>query len=247
MDGMVLVNAGSGQAGIVEQFAKAFESMGAGWVMWLLIVLSVLSVAVMIERAIYFATHTLGAVGEQAKEKLAAGDLEGAVQLVGDKHGLEAEVVRQGVKAAPQGPESVEKIVQKVLVEQRLRYDRFLSYLGTLGNNAPFIGLFGTVLGIISAFAELAKNAKAGSMTSGSGNVMAGISEALVATAVGLLVALPAVAVGNAFNRWTKTIMARGEALGLALASHLTSMPPEGGDQPKDHGGPVSLPRAAGK
>lgn len=233
-----------GNANIVEQFASAFESMGAGWVMWLLIVLSVLSVAVMIERLVYFATHSLGGLGEDVKRKLVAGDLEGAVQAVGERRGLEAEIVRQGVKAAPQGPDSVEKIIDKVLVEERLHYERFLSYLGTLGNNAPFVGLFGTVLGIISAFSELAKNAKAGSMTSGSGNVMSGISEALVATAVGLLVALPAVAVFNGFGRWLKTIMARGEALGLALSSHLTSVPAEA--EHKEPTGPVALPRAAG-
>lgn len=211
---------------IVDRFAVAFEAMGAGWVMWLLIVLSVLSVAIMIERAVYFATHTLGDVSDLSK-KLQAGDLEGAAKDVADKRGLEAEVVRQGVAASPLGPASVEKVVEKVIKEERLKYERFLSFLGTLGNNAPFIGLFGTVLGIISAFAELAKNAKAGTMTSGGSNIMAGISEALVATAVGLLVALPAVAMFNVFGRWLKTIASRGEVLGDALAAHLEAAPEE--------------------
>lgn len=210
-------------ANIVDQFSVAFESLGAAWVMWLLIGLSVLSVAVMIERAIYFATHSIGDVGPLA-ERLQKGDLEGAAKDVSSRRGLEAEVVRQGVAAASLGPASVEKVVQKVLKEERLRYERFLSFLGTLGNNAPFIGLFGTVLGIISAFAELAKNAKAGTMTSGGSNIMAGISEALVATAVGLLVALPAVAMYNVFSRWLKTIALRGEVLGDALAAHLESL-----------------------
>jgi biopolymer transport protein ExbB len=213
-------------ANIIDQFAVAFEAMGAAWVMWLLIVLSVLSVAVMIERALYFATHSLGDVTALA-DKLQKGDLEGAAKDVEKKRGLEAEVVRQGVAAAPQGPASVEKVVQMVIKDQRLKYERFLSFLGTLGNNAPFIGLFGTVLGIISAFAELAKSAKAGSMTSGGSNIMAGISEALVATAVGLLVALPAVALYNVFARWLKTIAARGEVLGDALAAHLESVSDE--------------------
>lgn len=226
---------------IVGQFSSAFEALGAAWVMWLLIGLSVLSVGVMIERVIFFMTHQLGPVREEVREKLKTGDLAGAVSAVGDKRGLEAEVVRQGVKAAAQGPESVEKVVEETIVIERLRYERWLSYLGTLGNNAPFIGLFGTVLGIVSAFAALAQNAQSGSMTSGSSNIMDGISEALVATAVGLLVALPAVAAFNAFSRWLKTIVARSEALGLALESHLTALPDDGAD------GAVNVARTAAK
>lgn len=234
---MVLAN-----AQLIDQFSHAFQTMGATWVLWLLIVLSILSVAVMIERAIFFATHSIGDVDHVARQ-LAAGELDAAVQAVGDKRGLEAEVVRQGVKAAPLGPDAVEEVVQAVIVRERLRYERFLAYLGTLGNNAPFIGLFGTVLGIIDAFAALADNAASGSMTSGSSNIMHGISEALVATAVGLLVALPAVAVFNAFGRWLKTIIGRSEALGHALAAHLKALPPEPGEQAQN----VGLARAANK
>ena len=159
--------------------------------------------------------------------KLAAGDLDGAVRLVGDRRGLEAEVMRQGAKAAPRGPDAVEEMVEATIVRERLRYERFLSYLGTLGNNAPFIGLFGTVLGIVDAFAALAVNAQAGAVTEGAANIMTGVSEALVATAVGLLVALPAVAMNNVFGRWLKTILARGECIGHALASHLKTVAPE--------------------
>ena len=79
---------------------------------------------------------------------------------------------------------------------ERLALEKRLGILGTLGNNAPFIGLFGTVLGIIKAFADLAQNqGPAGRRWS-----CAGISEALVATAVGLLVAIPAVIAYNIFQ-----------------------------------------------
>lgn len=227
---------------IVGQFSAAFEAMGAAWVMWLLIVLSVLSVAVMIERCVFFLSHQLGGVRDEVREKLKTGDFEGAVKLVADKRGLEAEVVRQGVKAAHQGSDSVERVVEETIVLEKLRYERWLSYLGTLGNNAPFIGLFGTVLGIVSAFSELAKNAASGSsMTDGSGGIMGGISEALVATAVGLLVALPAVAAFNAFGRWLKTVVSRSEALALALESYLTALPEDGS------AGPVGVARPAAK
>ena len=205
---------------IVQRLAEIFRHLGAGWVMWLLIGLSVLSLAVMIERALFFARHSFGGVDELVR-KLAGGDLDGAVKLVGDRSGLEAEVLRAGAKAAPRGAEAVEEMIEATVLSQRLRYERFLSFLGTLGNNAPFIGLFGTVLGVVEAFAALALNAHAGAVTEGAANIMSGVSEALVATAVGLLVALPAVAVNNVFGRWLKTMIARGEIVGHALVSHL--------------------------
>ena len=211
---------------IIEKLGVIFRNMGAGWVMWVLIALSIMSVAVMIERSFYFSRHSFGGV-DALLRRLAEGDLDGAVGLVADHRGLEAEVMRQGAGAAPRGAEAVEEIVEATIVRGRLRYERFLSFLGTLGNNAPFIGLFGTVLGIIEAFAALAINAKAGVVTEGAANIMTGVSEALVATAVGLLVALPAVAVNNIFGRWLKTIVARSECIGHALASHLKSVSPE--------------------
>ena len=80
--------------------------------------------------------------------------------------------------------------------------------LGTLGNNAPFIGLFGTVIGIIQAFHDLSSNPEGGPSV-----VMAGISEALVATAVGLLVAIPAVIAYNGYQRMVKRRLSNAEAM----------------------------------
>nr|HPH69567.1 MotA/TolQ/ExbB proton channel family protein [Kofleriaceae bacterium] len=75
-----------------------------------------------------------------------------------------------------------------------------------LGNNVPFIGLFGTVLGIIKAFDDLkSKSAEAESL------VMGSIAEALVATAVGLLVAIPAVIAFNYFSRRLKVVLSSAD------------------------------------
>jgi biopolymer transport protein ExbB len=230
---MGLTNA-TGNEPIIEQLAAIFRNMGVGWVMWLLIALSILSVAVMIERAVFFTRHSFGDI-DAIVRKLAEGDLDGAVQLTAGRRGLEADVLRQGAKLAARGADSVEEMVEATIVRGRLRYERFLFILGTLGNNAPFIGLFGTVLGIVEAFAALAANAQNGAVTQGSANIMSGISEALVATAVGLMVALPAVAIHNVFGRWLKTIIARSECIGHALSSCLkavssdpTVVPPAG-------------------
>jgi biopolymer transport protein ExbB/biopolymer transport protein TolQ len=80
--------------------------------------------------------------------------------------------------------------------------ERGTTMLGTLGNNAPFIGLFGTVIGVIIAFQNLSSNQGNAAM----GSVMAGIAEALVATAVGLFVAIPAVVAFNVIQKRTGEI-----------------------------------------
>jgi len=98
---------------------------------------------------------------------------------------------------------------------ERLKMERGLAFLGTLGNNAPFVGLFGTVLGIIRAFRDLATNT-----IEGSSAVMAGIAEALIATAVGLLVALPAVALFNYFQRLIRTQVVASEAMTRVVLAH---------------------------
>ena len=101
------------------------------------------------------------------------------------------------------------------LSEERLSLERRITFLGTLGANAPFIGLFGTVLGIISAFHNLAGNVKGGPSV-----VMSGISEALVATALGLLVAIPGVIAYNYFVRRVKRIMVQAENFTRFVASY---------------------------
>lgn len=193
----------------------------AEWVLWLLVVLSVISIALMLERAVYFSRHALPN-SEQLAVQLARGELDQVRAAVADKPGMEAAVLREGLAAAPQGPEAVEAVIASALARERPQYERFLVFLGTLGNNAPFVGLFGTVLGIIKAFHDL------GRMQQGGGSamqqtVMGGISEALVATAVGLAVAIPAVVAFNAFNRRLKTLTSRTQSLGHALVATLRS------------------------
>ena len=111
--------------------------------------------------------------------------------------------------------DAVESAMLGAKARVRLRLERNLAFLGTLGANAPFIGLFGTVLGIIKAFKDLA-----GNQSGGIAIVMAGISEALVATAVGLMVAIPAVIGFNYFQGKVRKSLARVDAIAhLVLAS----------------------------
>jgi biopolymer transport protein ExbB len=175
-------------------------------------------VALMLERTVYFATHRLPNSDELAV-RLARGDHEAVRQAVEGQRGMEAAVVREGLAAADRGADTVEQVVASTLARERPRYERYLSFLGTLGNNAPFVGLFGTVLGIIKAFHDLGAAGVKGAAIQQT--VMAGISEALVATAVGLAVAIPAVVAFNAFNRQLKTLTSRANALAFALVGSL--------------------------
>lgn len=103
----------------------------------------------------------------------------------------------------------LEQLARDALLRSKLAWEKNLSILATIGNNAPFIGLFGTVLGIIKAFHDLSQQAAA----TGAQGVTSGISEALVATAVGILVAIPAVFAYNMFQRRVKNAVAQAEAL----------------------------------
>ena len=100
----------------------------------------------------------------------------------------------------------------------KLAMERNLAFIGTVGNNAPFVGLLGTVIGIIQAFHDLDQSG--GQVSAG---LMSSVGEALVATAIGLLVALPAVACFNFFVRLIRGRIARGNALGATVLAYLKS------------------------
>lgn len=201
----------------MTQKLLAITQLGAEWVLWLLIALSLASVAIMIERALFFFTRRLPGADATAA-LLLRGELAAAAQAVEGRPGMEAEVVRAAVEHAARGADAVEEVVAGRIERARLDYERRLAFLGTLGNNAPFIGLFGTVLGIIRAFVDLAANPGG---AGGASTVMAGISEALVATAVGLFVALPAVVMFNLYTRWLRRAAQRSTMMGHAIGAFL--------------------------
>jgi len=175
-----------------------------------LLILSIACIAIATERLIFLAlTNTpRQALGQAIEAFFANGDVSAFQSKLGKLKGTEARVILAGLERVDAGSESVEKAMIGTATAERMKMERGLFVLATVGSNAPFIGLFGTVLGIIQAFNDLAK-----SQHEASEAVMAGISEALVATAVGLLVAIPAVVLYNAFNRWVKTRLGRTDSL----------------------------------
>jgi biopolymer transport protein ExbB len=197
--------------------------IGAEWVLWLLIALSLYSVAVLADRIILF-TRTRERIVELEPiltRALGKGDLEAARSEV-RRDSFVRNVIRAGLDAIAGGkrdPGTVEQAMLGAMARERARYEARLTPLGTIGNNAPFIGLFGTVLGIIQAFHQMGK--MDASQAASNQVVMSAIGEALVATGVGIMVAIPAVA---AFN-WAKSSIAgrlkHAESLMRAVLSGL--------------------------
>jgi len=213
---------------LVEWLQRVITDLGAGWVMWLLVGLSVISVAIMLERAWFFYSlrDDIGLLAKKLRGALRDNDFEAAKQLLDTSPSAEAAVVAAGLAEANRGARAADEAMKGASALQRMRLERRLAYLGTLGNNAPFIGLFGTVVGVVRAFEALGReDAAAAAATAAAGmapqQVMAAIAEALVATAIGLLVAIPAVAMYNVYMRKSRSILANTEALTHVLLSHL--------------------------
>jgi biopolymer transport protein ExbB/TolQ len=182
---------------------------GSRWVLWLLIFLSIAAVAVVIERLWFFARARRNR--QQVADMLAALRDKGpaaARRALGEAGSMEAAAARVCLEHVSEGAEAMQERVAAVIESDRVHYERGLAFLGTLGANAPFVGLFGTVMGIVRSFHDLATSTAQGSQA-----VMAGIAEALVATAIGLLVAIPAVATYNALMRHVETAVVAANAV----------------------------------
>jgi biopolymer transport protein ExbB/TolQ len=204
----------------IQSKISSIASLGASWVMWLLVGLSVAGLAVALERVITYALRSdnLRKLKAEVLALLRRGDLTGARARLATSKAFEAEVVMATLEDPADGPASAEDRLNASAQLMKLRMEKRLAFLGTLGSNAPFLGLLGTVIGIVRAFHEL--NGAGGRVTSG---LMSEIGEALVATAVGILVALPAIASYNTFQRVIKTRITRADAFGRETLALLKS------------------------
>jgi biopolymer transport protein ExbB len=208
---------------IVAKSKSIMLAMGAAPIMYLMIALSVISLAIILERTWFFASikDDLETLARDLHARLRNRDFEGAkTRLLGSKS-AEAAVVVAGLAEADRGADAASESMAGATALQRMKLEKRLAYLGTLGNNAPFIGLFGTVIGIIEAFEHLGKATNAAAGAGAPTEVMSSIAEALVATAIGLAVAIPAVAAFNYFQRKIKATIANTDVLSRVLLAHL--------------------------
>jgi biopolymer transport protein ExbB len=212
---------------MVENLRNLLDTIGVDWVLWILIGMSVLGLAITLERVLFFRKHYTPAdeLERMLLEGLDGPGPAGTLERIKALPGMVPHVVTAALREWDRGPDSAEEIVLGALASERNRHDRYLPILGTLGNNAPFIGLLGTVIGIVSAFADL----EAGLATSDAAKneaIMGSISEALVATAVGLFVAIPAVIAFNYFKNATRRRASSAEALSRIVIARMRAREP---------------------
>jgi len=171
-------------------------------ILWFMLVLSVVSVSLMIER--FFALRSVSSSSSEMagnfRKVMASQDLNEIEALSKSGNSLEAQALGYGLSFVKKnGEHGLDELFNSFKTIERPNLEKNLNFLGTIASNAPYIGLLGTVMGIMKAFNDLA-------IAPGQGNevVMAGISHALVSTAIGLAVAIPAVI---AFNFFQKKVM----------------------------------------
>ena len=174
---------------VVEWMARA--------ILLLLISLSVWSISIIIERRRFFKSLTLP---NDDLKKLIRNK-----QFSFQGNHFYSDMLRE--LSTLKSSEQMDKAFDAISIEKRKELEKGLPILGTLGSTTPFVGLLGTILGIIVSFGELSQGQ--GSTNS----VMFSLAEALILTAVGLLVAIPAVVAYNYFGRMVKGILS--EASGL--------------------------------
>ncbi len=181
---------------------------------------SVLNITFMIERwwTIRRAQGSGDAILTHVHKFLQEGKAEAAQQYCHKHPSAVGQVIYYGLLHASRPRKDLDELLASKRLEERLKLERYLGVLGTLGNIAPFIGLFGTVVGIIKAFRDLALSGGGGPAV-----VARGIAEALVATAGGLVVAIPAVIIYNYFMRKVKTISVEMEVASIRLMVMLGS------------------------
>jgi len=203
---------------IITDLLLAFSLLGSTWVLYILVILSVVSVSFIIGKYRTFRRERID-LDKFSSELFSILEKEGpqaAERFLNSFECTESRIIKSILLKSANPGLSREEILSQSLFRERLALEKNLSFLGTLGNNAPFIGLFGTVLGIIKAFHDLAA-----SNSGGPSAVMAGISEALIATAIGLLVAIPAVIAYNYFQRLIKVRLGFSEMIAREVVSVL--------------------------
>ncbi|HEX4336436.1 MAG TPA: MotA/TolQ/ExbB proton channel family protein [Polyangiaceae bacterium] len=222
---------------LVEKLLKV-ALLGSSWVMWLLLALSVFSFGAMIERTLYFRKRSddVDELGERLIGLLEQGDTDGARGLLEKSPSVEASVLAPAMKYIAAGAEAVADSIESGMIRARMDLERGSTLLGTLGNNAPFIGLFGTVIGVIIAFHQLGTSQSSASMNA----VMGGIAESLVATGVGLFVAIPAVVAYNLIQKRIGDIESNLQAIAKDVAAVLKS-----GDYRHASGAPAAMTPAS--
>lgn len=207
---------------IVQSLLK-ISLLGATWVLYLLLGLSVISIGATLERVLFFRKNKNAGkdLDDAVQKALLANDGKALKQTLDKSPSLEASILRDALRWKKGGPNAVQDAIESGLGRVRDDLDRGTTLLGTLGNNAPFVGLFGTIIGVIEAFSHLGSSAQGAGMN----KVMGGIAEALIATGVGIFVAIPAVVAYNLFQKKAGEIENHTQSLARLITAWLHTYP----------------------
>src|SRR4030043_36105 len=170
-----------------------------GFTMYILLFCSFLSVTIFLERIIYYRKLSRTKRVEfmtRIKRALGSSNIERAMEICQETYTPFSNVIYSGLVLHDRHEKQISNAMERQITVETTKLERFTSIVGTIGNTAVYIGLFGTVLGIIRAFHDIAI-AGAGGMSI----VIGGVAEALVCTAMGLFVAVPAVVAYNYFMK----------------------------------------------
>ena len=169
-----------------------FAFYAARAILVLLFIISILSVTFFVERMLFFRRRLMKDTRAIANQIERAESVDEIIRIMAMCKKAETDIIQQALNGSPLSDDAFIKRVDSYFYVQREKWSRYSTFLGSVGSNAPFIGLLGTVFGILKAFVDLSLTGTGGPQV-----VMAGISEALIATAVGLAVAIPAVVFYN--------------------------------------------------
>ncbi|MFC1485086.1 MotA/TolQ/ExbB proton channel family protein [bacterium] len=174
------------------------------YVMMALLVLSLLSLAFIIERCLYFKSVKFSSreFMKKVEHMVLEKDFEGIVTMCEKKKNPLANSIKTVIENMDRSKQDLEEIYEIVRATEKEGLEKFMVILGSSAAISPLLGLLGTVTGIIKAFADLAASGSGGPSV-----VAAGVSEALVTTAFGLIVAIPVLLFFNSFNSKIKTVV----------------------------------------
>lgn len=194
------------------------ETLKTSFTLIILLFCSIVTLTFAVERWWFFRTirGSTEAFMTSLKQLLEGNKHQEALKLCNATPGPVAAVMKVALANRTKSKNEVSALLHAAQIDEKTRIERFLGILGTMGNTAPFIGLFGTVVGIIKAFHDLAVSGSGGPAV-----VAAGISEALVATAGGLAVAIPAVMLFNYYMKRVKDVIADMEASSIRILVYL--------------------------
>lgn len=203
---------------MIENFSLVEAIRTGGTVMYFLILCSVVSVAIIIERLVFYRgcakqerTQFMLAI----RQHLLSGDISGALTVCKSTPSPNSSVIAAGLSAPSLESKQVADAMQREIIVETNNLEERTSIVGTIGSTAVYIGLLGTVWGIIKTFRDISTVG-----SSGISVVIGGISEALVCTAAGLIVAIPAVIAYNYFVKRINLFISEMEL----CASELVSM-----------------------